>query len=89
MPHSRLSSATIADRGQALYNDKIRDSLDENAHGKYLVLDVDTGAYEIDKDEIAAVMRARRKNPGAPFYILRVGYPTVYRLGRKAVARPC
>lgn len=83
MSDPRLSSDEIAEQGQAIYDRDIRDSLDASDQGKFLVLDVDSGDYELDADEIAAVKRARAKHPGAVFYILRVGRSAVYRLGRK------
>ena len=86
MGHPRFSSEQIAERGQALYDQVIRDSLGPSEHGKFLVVDIETGDYEIDLDELAAVKRARAKHPAAAFYILRVGHHTAYRLGRKAVA---
>ena len=88
MGHPRFSSEQIAERGQALYEQTIRRSLGSSAHGKFLVLDVESGEYELDSDELAAVKRARKKHPGAAFYVLRVGHPTAFRLGRKAVAAP-
>jgi len=89
MPHPRYSSAEIADRGQALYEREIRDSLALGDQGKFLVLDDATGSYEIDSDEVAAMKRARSKRPDAPFYILRVGHSAAYRLGRKVLAPAC
>ena len=90
MPHPRYSNAEIADRGQALYERAIRDELEPSDRGKLLVLDIETGDYEIDTDDVAAVKRARSKRPEGAFYILRIGSPTVYRLGRKALAvSPC
>ncbi len=89
MPHPRYSSAEIADRGQDLYERDIRGSLNADDQGKFVVLDVETGSYEIDADEIAAMKRARSKRPDAPFYILRVGRSAAYRLGRKALAPAC
>lgn len=86
MPHTRYSSAEIAERGQALYNRDIRDKLDLSALGKFLALDIETGEYEIDADERAALRRAREKHPDAALYLLRIGHPAAYRLGRKAVA---
>jgi hypothetical protein len=50
--------------------------------GKFLVLDIETGDYEIDSDELSALRRAKEKNPDAALYILRVGYPAAYRIGR-------
>jgi hypothetical protein len=86
MSHARYSSAEIAERGQALYDRDIRDRLDASARGKFLALDIETGEYEIDADERAALKRARAKRPDAALYLLRIGRPTAYRLGRKAVA---
>ncbi len=86
MPHPRYSNTEIADRGQALYDRTLRDKLEPSERGKLLVLDIDTGEYEIDTDDVAAVKRARAKRPDGAFYILRVGYSTVYRIGRKALA---
>ena len=91
MTDPRLSSDEIAGQGQTIYDRDIRDSLDVSDEGKFLVLDVDSGDYELDSDEIAAVKRARKKHRGAVFYILRVVRSAVYRLGRKisSAASPC
>lgn len=88
MSHPQLSSSEIAERGEALFQQEIRSELDPNTHGKFLVLDVETGEYEIDRDELAALKRARAKRPGAPLYVLRVGYATAYRIGRHTAIAP-
>jgi hypothetical protein len=89
MPHTRYSSDEIAERGQDLYDREIRDKLDPSARGKFLVLDIETGEYEIDVDQRSALKRVRAKHPGAALYLLRVGHPTAYRLGRKAITTSC
>ena len=81
MSHPRYTSEEITRRGQALYDAQIRDGLDASHKGHFLVLDIETGEYEMDRDELAALKRAKVKHPDAAFYILRVGYPTAYRLG--------
>ncbi len=88
VPHPHYSNAEIAERGQDLYERTIRDQLKPSESGKLLVVDIETGDYEIDADDVAAVKRARAKRPDGAFYILRVGHPTAYRLGRKALAVP-
>ncbi len=85
MSHPRYTSSEIVQRGQALYDQQIRDKVDPSAKGKFLVLNIETGEYDIDADELAALRRAKAKNPDAPLYILRVGYATAYRLGGKSV----
>jgi len=82
MPHPLYSSIEIAERGQALYDHEIREKLDASVRGKFLVLNIETGEYEIDDDEIVALKRARAKHPAAALYLLRIGHPTAYRLAR-------
>lgn len=86
MPHTRYSSTEIAERGQALYDREISGRLDASARGKFLALDIETGEYEIDADELAALKRAQAKHPDAALYLLRIGHSTAYRLGRKSAA---
>jgi hypothetical protein len=88
MSQTRESSHEIAARGQALFEREILPGLDADAHGKFVALDVETGEYEIDRDELAALERARGKRPGAALYLLRVGHPTAYRVGKRAVSPP-
>jgi hypothetical protein len=80
MSHPHYSRNEIAERGQALFEREILPGLDASAHGKFLVLDVETGDYEIDRDELAVLKRARARRPEAPLYLLRIGYPTAYRV---------
>jgi hypothetical protein len=86
MPHPRYSTDEIVERGQELYDRSIRENVEAKARGKFLALDIETGEYEIDADERAALKRALAKHPDAALYLLRIGSPTAYRLGRRAVA---
>jgi hypothetical protein len=86
MAHPRYSSDEIAERGQALYERDIQGALPPSARGSFLVLDIETGDYEMDSDQLAAVKRARAKHLDGAFYILRVGHSAAYRLGRKTLA---
>ena len=83
MPHPRYTSDEIVERGQALYDREISTLVEAIHKGKYLVLDIETGEYEIDRNDLAALERARAKKPDAALYILRVGYPTAYKLRRR------
>ena len=87
MSHPRYTSEEIVRRGQALYEQHIRAEVDAENKGKFVVVDIETGEYEIDTNEIAASRRARSKNPNAALYIVRVGYPTAYRIGGSFLAR--
>jgi hypothetical protein len=87
VPHPRYTSEEIVQRGQALYDQQIRAQVEASHKGEFLVLDVETGEYEIDISEVAALKRAKAKNPEDALYILRVGLPTAYRVGGPHVAR--
>ena len=86
MPQPSYTREEIVERGEALYNQQIREAVEAGNEGNFLVLDVETGAYEVDVDELAAVQRARAKNPDAVLYILRIGYATAYKIGGQVVS---
>lgn len=84
MPHPRFTTDEIADRGRALYESQIRAQVEPGNKGKVLVLDIETGQYEIDSDHLAAGKRALEKHPGAALYSIRIGHPALSRIGAKA-----
>ncbi len=88
MPYVKYSAQEVARRGEAIYEQQIRAQIDEAQHkGKFLVLDIETGDYELDASDLAATKRALARRPDAVLYGLRIGYETPYRLGgRFAVA---
>jgi len=88
MPHPRYSSAEIVQRGQDLYDQRIRAQVEARHPGQFLVLDIETGDYEIDADDVIAVQQAKTKHPEAAFYIVRIGSPTAYRLGYQPLGAP-
>ena len=81
MAEAASSGAEIVARGRKLYEDLIRGKVEAGNRGKYLAINVDTGEYEMDADDVAASMRAKSRFPSAPLYSMRIGYPTAYRLG--------
>ena len=81
MPYTGYTTEEVGRRGQALYDEEIRDKAEAEHHGRFLVLDITTGEYEIDDTDLIASKRAITKNPDAVLYGVRVGYPAAYRLG--------
>jgi hypothetical protein len=80
--HPRYPSAEIVRRGQALYDEQIREKVEAANKGKFLVVNIETGEYQIDTDSYAAYERAASRHPGAALYLLRIGYPAAVRLGK-------
>src|SRR4051812_40223397 len=77
MRHATYTSEEIARRGEELSEQQIRAKAEPGNLGKIVVIDVETGDYEIDEDHLAANRRARAKNPNAVLYGLRIGYPAI------------
>ena len=82
MPHPRYTAAQIVQRGQTLYDQQIRPRVEAGNTGKILVIDIETGDYELDIDDMAATHRLQAKHPGAALYATRVGSPTYGRIGQ-------
>jgi hypothetical protein len=78
----------FARRAEEFYDRVLRAKLEPEHNGEYLFLDVESGDYEMDADKLAAMQRARAKHPGTIFYILRVGYAAVGRIGARIRRRP-
>ena len=81
MPHPRFSSAEIAQRGEQLYEHCIRSQVEDRHEGKIVVIDIETGEYEIDDTTLPAARRIQAKNPDAALYSKRIGYDAVYGFG--------
>lgn len=69
-----LDRAEVARRGDRLYDCEVRPRIDEDAErGKYVVIDVHSGDFEIDEDEMAAGDRLAERRPDAQVWLTRVG----------------
>ena len=73
----------VASKGQAIYDEKIRPLVDPSEKGKLVVIDVDTGDYEIDSNHAAAVGRLKARHPGVITFTVRVGYSAAFKLGNR------
>ena len=78
----RYSKEEFARRGDEIYNRDIRPQVDlpEN-RGKFVAIDIETGSWEMDSDELAAGDRLRVRIPDAQTWMLRVGFGYLRRFG--------
>ena len=77
----RYTNTEIMQRGEALYAHAIRSKVEDKHRGEFLVLDIETGNYEIATDELVALDRLQCRSPDAVLYVLRIGFPTAVKLG--------
>jgi hypothetical protein len=77
-----LSPEEIEKRGEEFYAQHIRDKLTASDKGRFVVIDVTTGDYEIaDNDVTASLCMLERKSRGENLYGIRIGHRTAYKLG--------
>lgn len=79
-PHNTEETVRL---GREIYEREIRELLEPSHEGEFVVVDVRTGAWEVDEDDVAASDRALSKNPDAVLYFARVGHLAAYRLGAR------
>jgi hypothetical protein len=70
----RHSKEVFAKRGDAIYENDILPKLTANDVGKFLAIDIESGAYEIAADEMKAGDKLQRRLPEAQIWMVRVGY---------------
>jgi hypothetical protein len=83
----RYPKEEFAQRGNELYERDIRQQVEADNQGKYVAIDIETGAWEMDASEIAAGDRLRLRVPDAQTWMLRVGYGYIRRFGAGRVRR--
>jgi hypothetical protein len=78
----RYPKEEFARRGDDIYNRTIR-PIAETADnkGKFVLIDIESGAWEMDSDEMEAARRLDMRVPDAQVWMVRVGYPYVRRFG--------
>ena len=81
MPYTNYSPEEVESRGEDLYQQQIRPKVEAANRGKFVVIDIETGDFEVDEDDLQATQRALAKRPDAVLYGVRIGYPTAYTLG--------
>lgn len=87
MPYSDYAREEVSERGKEIYEKEIKERVEPHENGKFAVIDIETGEYEIDKSDLAATKRALAKRPEAVLHGIRIGYPTAYKLGGRFLTR--
>lgn len=77
----RYPKKEMVKRGDAIFEKDVKAHLDGRDPMDYVVIDIETGAYEIDADNLAACLRLRERNPDAQLFARRVGSRTIHHFG--------
>lgn len=77
----RYSKEEFARRGELIYERDIEPRTAPEDRGKYVVIDIETGAFEVDSSDLDATHRLRARVPEAQIWMRRVGSPFARRFG--------
>ena len=82
----RYSKEEFARRGDEIYERDIRPIVEMGNEGKYVAIDIESGDYEMDADEIAASDRLIARKPDAQIWLIQIGAPTARRFGGRSLS---
>ncbi|MFO0812348.1 MAG: hypothetical protein U0796_03965 [Gemmatales bacterium] len=80
----RYSKTDFAARGDAFYEQKVVPCLQPADQGKFVAIDIETGEFEIDQDQMQACDRLYGRVPAAQVWMARVGSRYLHRFGGAA-----
>ena len=78
MAHRDYGPGEITALGESIYNEQIQDRIGPVEKGTFVVIDVETGDYEIDARDASATRRLLKRRPNAVTYGVRVGHRAAY-----------
>jgi hypothetical protein len=77
----RYPKEEIVKRGDAIFEKDVKPHLKGRDSMDFVVIDIETGDYEVDADHFAAVERLRKRVHDAQVYGRRVGSRILYHFG--------
>jgi hypothetical protein len=77
----RYSKEEFARRGEALLESKVRPNLTAADEDKFAAIDIDTGDYELDRNEMKAADRLRKRVPDPQIWLVHVTLGYLHRFG--------
>jgi len=81
MRETRFSQEEFARRGEEIYGRDILPKMTLEDQGKVVAIEIESGDYEVDRNEVAAGQRLRARHPDALFWFRRVGSSYLHRFG--------
>jgi hypothetical protein len=76
--HTREELARL---GAEVFDRRVKPTLRPEDDGKFVAIDVNSGHFEVDADDYAAVARIHAAHDTDDVWLMRVGQKTAYRMG--------
>jgi hypothetical protein len=83
----RYDKEEFARRGDQVYEMQVRPHLATEDEGKFVAVDIESGAYEIDEDELEACDKLSARVPDAQIWLVMVGSRYLHRFGSRELRK--
>ncbi len=81
MTSKKYTNDEIGDLADKIYDEQIKHLVEPQEIGKFIVIDVESGDYEIGEDSLVVGDRLRARRPNAVGFLTRVGPDTAFHIG--------
>lgn len=75
--HPKYSTNELVSLGEKRYQE-LKMQLEPAHKNEFVVIEVDSGDYFIDRDSTRALLKAQKQYPQTIFYLARIGYPAAF-----------
>ena len=83
--HPKFTNKQISQRAHEIYNRSLRNLLEPGQIGRYVVINIETGEYEVGDHYFDSLQLMRSRDKNAALHVLRIGYPAAIFIGGKRV----
>lgn len=76
---ARYSKEEFAQRGQEIYEKRVRQQVEGGNRGRIVAIDIETGEFEMGEDTLSASGQLLARCPSAQPWVVRIGHRAVQR----------
>jgi hypothetical protein len=77
----RYPKEEFSRRGGVIYERDVLHNMTASDVGKFVAIDIETGVWQVDRDDFTATERLLQQVPDAQIWLVRVGSLATYRIG--------
>jgi hypothetical protein len=77
---TRITTDEQARLGTTIYAEKVLPLLKPEDDGKFVAIDVHSGDYEVDEDDVEVLRKLRMRRPNGLFWLECAGQRTAYKV---------
>ena len=85
MATEKYTTDEVCDRGRRIYEERIKPVVEPEQNGKFIIIDIESGDYEIDEEELEASARLRERRPDSVRFLAKIGCKATYRMGLNGI----